>query len=61
VPAGSIVCFSSNLFHRAGPNTTDQPRRVYIAQYSAKPILNEDCSRPHHLAEPLLIAGQRAS
>jgi ectoine hydroxylase-related dioxygenase (phytanoyl-CoA dioxygenase family) len=60
VPAGSIVCFSSTLFHRGGANTTDQPRRVYIAQYSAKPILNEDRSRPRHLAEALLIAGQHA-
>jgi ectoine hydroxylase-related dioxygenase (phytanoyl-CoA dioxygenase family) len=61
VPAGSIVCFSSTLFHRGGANATDQPRRVYIAQYSAKPILNEDRSRPRHLAEALLIAGQHAS
>jgi ectoine hydroxylase-related dioxygenase (phytanoyl-CoA dioxygenase family) len=60
VPAGSIVCFSSTLLHRGGPNATNQPRRVYIAQYSAEPILDEDRSRPRHLAEPLLIAGQRA-
>jgi ectoine hydroxylase-related dioxygenase (phytanoyl-CoA dioxygenase family) len=60
VPAGSIVCFSSTLFHRGGANTTDHPRRVYIAQYSAEPVLSQDRSRPRHLAEPLLIAGQRA-
>jgi hypothetical protein len=30
-----------------------------VAQYSAEPILTEDRSRPRHLAEPLLIAGQR--
>jgi ectoine hydroxylase-related dioxygenase (phytanoyl-CoA dioxygenase family) len=53
VPAGSIASFSSTLFHRSGPNTTDQMRRVYVAQYSAEPILNEDGSRPRHLAEPL--------
>jgi ectoine hydroxylase-related dioxygenase (phytanoyl-CoA dioxygenase family) len=58
-PAGSLVCFSSTLLHRGGPNATGHPRRVYIAQYSAEPILNEDRSRPRHLAEPLLIAGQR--
>jgi ectoine hydroxylase-related dioxygenase (phytanoyl-CoA dioxygenase family) len=52
VPAGSIACFSSTLFHRSGPNTTDHMRRVYLAQYSAEPILNED-GRPRHLAEPL--------
>jgi ectoine hydroxylase-related dioxygenase (phytanoyl-CoA dioxygenase family) len=52
-PAGSIACFSSTLFHRTGANTTDQPRRVFIAQYSAEPILTEDGSRLRHLAEPL--------
>jgi len=57
VPAGSLVAFSSTLFHRGGPNTTDHPRRVYIAQYSAEPILNEDRSRPRHLAEPLPSPG----
>jgi len=61
VPAGSLVCFSSTLFHRAGPNTTDHPRRVYVAQYSAQPLLSEDRSRARHLAEPLVIAGQRAT
>jgi ectoine hydroxylase-related dioxygenase (phytanoyl-CoA dioxygenase family) len=53
VPAGSIACFSSTLFHRSGPNTTDEVRRVYVVQYSAEPILSEDGSRPRHLAEPL--------
>jgi ectoine hydroxylase-related dioxygenase (phytanoyl-CoA dioxygenase family) len=59
VPAGSIACFSSTLFHRSGPNTTDHVRRVYLAQYSAEPILNEDRSGPRHLAEPFLVAGNR--
>jgi ectoine hydroxylase-related dioxygenase (phytanoyl-CoA dioxygenase family) len=52
VPAGSIACFSSTLFHRSGPNTTDRMRRVYLAQYSPEPILDED-GRPRHLAELL--------
>jgi len=59
VPAGSIACFSSTVFHRSGPNTTDGIRRIYLAQYSAEPILNEDRSEPRHLAEPLLVAGER--
>lgn len=59
VPAGSIAAFSSTVFHRTGPNTSNHPRRVYIAQYTAQPLLNEDHSRPRHLAEPLLLAGQR--
>jgi ectoine hydroxylase-related dioxygenase (phytanoyl-CoA dioxygenase family) len=52
VPAGSIACFSSTLFHRSGANKTDRMRRVYLAQYSAEPILNED-GQPRHLAERL--------
>ena len=59
VPAGSIACFSSTLFHRSGPNTTDRIRRTYVAQYSSEPILNEERSAPRHLAEPLLIHGDR--
>lgn len=39
VPAGSIASFTSTLFHRSGANTTDRMRRVYLAQYSAEPIL----------------------
>ena len=42
VPAGSIACFSSTVFHRSGPNSTDHIRRVYVAQYSAEPVLDED-------------------
>ena len=58
VPAGSIVCFSSTVLHRSGPNTTDHMRRVYVAQYSAEPILAEDGNGPRHLAEPLLVDGR---
>jgi ectoine hydroxylase-related dioxygenase (phytanoyl-CoA dioxygenase family) len=61
VPAGSIAAFSSTLFHRTGPNTGEQPRRVYIAQYTAEPLLSEDRSRPRHLAEPLVVAGHRTT
>jgi ectoine hydroxylase-related dioxygenase (phytanoyl-CoA dioxygenase family) len=57
--AGSLACFSSTVFHRSGPNTTDHVRRVYLAQYSTEPILSEDGSRTRHLAEPVLIDGQR--
>lgn len=56
--AGSTACFSSTVFHRSGPNTTRQVRRVYLAQYSTDPILSEDGSRARHLAEPLLIEGR---
>jgi ectoine hydroxylase-related dioxygenase (phytanoyl-CoA dioxygenase family) len=60
VSAGSIVCFSSTVFHRSGPNMTDHMRRVYVAQYSTEPLLDEHRSGPRHLAEPVLIEGERA-
>ena len=60
-PAGSIVCFSSTIFHRSGPNTTEHMRRVYVAQYSRVPLLNEKRSRPRHLADALLIDGKHVS
>ena len=60
VRAGSVVCFSSTVFHRSGPNLTGQMRRVYVAQYSAGPLLDEEGAGPYHLAEPLLIDGSRA-
>ena len=59
VPAGSIACFSSTLFHRSGPNTTDHVRRVYLAQYSREPIMDERGTKPRHLAEPFLLSGAR--
>ena len=59
VPAGTIAAFSSTLFHRSAPNTTDRARRVYVAQYSAEPILAEDGSHPRHLAVPILNDGGR--
>lgn len=51
VPAGSIACFSSTVFHRSGFNTTDRMRRIYLAQYSPAPILTSD-GTPWNLAEP---------
>jgi hypothetical protein len=33
VPGGSIVCFSSNCFHRSGANTTKKPAASYLCQY----------------------------
>ena len=57
VPAGSIAVFSSTCFHRSGANTTKNMRRVYLAQYSAEPILNKDGIRLQGLAEPFLKSG----
>ena len=56
-PAGSIAVFSSTTFHRSGPNTTNQMRRVFLAQYSAEPIMTADGSRLWGEAEPFLENG----
>jgi ectoine hydroxylase-related dioxygenase (phytanoyl-CoA dioxygenase family) len=40
VPAGSIVAFSSYVFHRSGSNLTDKLRRIYLPQYSSTVILD---------------------
>lgn len=58
-PAGSIACFSSTVFHRSGPNTTDKMRRVYLPQYSGEPILKADGSGLWNLAEPFIVDGVR--
>ncbi|HUD90491.1 phytanoyl-CoA dioxygenase family protein [Sphingobium sp.] len=42
VAAGSIVAFSSLLLHATGTNLSDHPRRVYLAQYTPRPLLNAD-------------------
>ncbi len=58
VPAGSIVAFSSIVFHSSGTNTSDHMRRVYLAQYSCEPILTADGSKLSGSAEPLLRGGK---
>jgi ectoine hydroxylase-related dioxygenase (phytanoyl-CoA dioxygenase family) len=60
VPAGSVVAFSSIAFHSSGANTTDQMRRVYLAQYSCEPIMTADGKMLSGSAEPLLKGGKSA-
>lgn len=57
VPAGSIAVFSSTVFHRSGPNTTDKMRRILLAQYSPEPIRKPDGDL-HIRAVPFLKGGQ---
>ena len=58
VPAGSIVCFSSVVMHRSGPNLTDRLRRVYLAQYSAEVIMSKDGTKPWGSFEQFHDGGQ---
>lgn len=61
MPAGSIAVFSSTVFHRSGPNLTDQLRRVYIAQYSGEVITTKDGSEPLSSCVPFLREGVLAA
>ncbi|MCY3907753.1 MAG: phytanoyl-CoA dioxygenase family protein [Anaerolineaceae bacterium] len=54
-PAGSMVVFSSRVVHRSGPNTSERMRRVYLAQFSAEPIMNREWNQ----SIPLLLNGER--
>jgi ectoine hydroxylase-related dioxygenase (phytanoyl-CoA dioxygenase family) len=58
VPAGSIVCFSSTVIHRSGPNLTDRLRRVYLAQYSSEVIMDQTGEKPWGSFEQFLGAGE---
>jgi ectoine hydroxylase-related dioxygenase (phytanoyl-CoA dioxygenase family) len=57
VPAGSLVVFSSLVFHRSGFNTTDRMRRAYVTQYSPEPIYKPGTHEPMHLDVPFLKDG----
>jgi len=54
--AGTVVAFSSITLHRSGPNSTDKPRRAYIAQYSAEPIRDPDSGDLKRFATPMSAA-----
>ncbi len=58
VPAGSIVCFSSTVIHRSGPNLTDRLRRVYLLQYSANVIMDKSGEKPWGAFEHFLASGE---
>jgi len=56
--AGSVVVFSSTVFHRSGSNNTDKMRRAYAVQFSPEIIYEADGSLKG-LAEPFLRDGNR--
>jgi ectoine hydroxylase-related dioxygenase (phytanoyl-CoA dioxygenase family) len=60
VPAGSVAVFSSVCFHRSGENRSPRMRRVYLTQYSAKPIVRAD-GNLSALADPFLRDGRRVA
>jgi ectoine hydroxylase-related dioxygenase (phytanoyl-CoA dioxygenase family) len=60
IPAGSLVMFSSHLFHRSGPNNTHALRRAWLIQYTAEPMHKPDGSL-QILAVPFLQDGRIVS
>lgn len=60
IPAGSMAVFKTTLLHRSSANTTERPRRSYIVQYSAEPLLHAD-GKPVINAIPFLEGGERIS
>lgn len=61
VPAGSIACFSSYVFHCSGANRTSRARRVYLAQYSGEVILDVKGENPWAEFEPFLKGGRNVA
>jgi ectoine hydroxylase-related dioxygenase (phytanoyl-CoA dioxygenase family) len=58
VKAGTLVAFSSHMFHRSTANETDLMRRAYLLQYTAEPIYTPD-GDPHIKVEPFISDGKR--
>jgi ectoine hydroxylase-related dioxygenase (phytanoyl-CoA dioxygenase family) len=57
VPAGTVVVFSSLVFHCSSPNRTNSMRRAYVTQYSPEVIMDPSTKTPKHLAVPFLKNG----
>jgi ectoine hydroxylase-related dioxygenase (phytanoyl-CoA dioxygenase family) len=61
VPAGSVVAFSSLVLHATGPNATPHMRRVYLAQYTAEPMLDPGSPHLRRDAVPFLRRGTQVT
>jgi ectoine hydroxylase-related dioxygenase (phytanoyl-CoA dioxygenase family) len=57
VPAGTLVVFSSLVFHCSSPNLTSFMRRAYVTQYSPEVICDPTTRMPKHLGVPFLENG----
>lgn len=60
-PAGSVVAFSSLVLHATGANRTADLRRVYLAQFTAEPMLEVDRRHLRRNAIPLLRDGAQVT
>ena len=59
--AGDVVAFSSLLLHASGANRSDRPRRVYLAQYTAEPMLDRDTRQLRRNAIALVRHGTQVT
>ena len=59
--AGSVVAFSSLLLHATGANQTEHMRRVYLAQYTAEPMLEKDRRQLRRNAIALVRRGEQVT
>jgi ectoine hydroxylase-related dioxygenase (phytanoyl-CoA dioxygenase family) len=59
--AGDVVAFSSLLLHASGSNRSVGARRVYLAQYTAEPLLETATGRPRRNAIPFMRASRRVA
>jgi ectoine hydroxylase-related dioxygenase (phytanoyl-CoA dioxygenase family) len=59
--AGDVVAFSSLLLHASGANRSRRPRRVYLAQYTAEPMLERNSRHLRRNAIPLVRAGAQVT
>ena len=58
VTAGTLVAFSSFLFHKSGANMTNKPRRSYFVAYTPELFTHADVSKGiYSSGEPLLVNG----
>ena len=55
--AGGAVVFSSLTLHRSGSNTTDRPRRAYLAQYSPAPLRDPGTGELKRFARNVSVGG----
>ncbi len=60
-PAGSVVAFSSLLLHATGANVSDSARRVYLAQYTPEPLVDQTTGHLRRNAIRLLQGGRQAT
>jgi len=58
IPAGSMVLFSSHLFHRSGPNTTQGLRRAWLIQYIPEEMRKPTDGQIFIGADPFLKDGK---